>query len=94
VYLIVKSIADQSAAPIWAANFMCPSASARSYDGRRNHDWGDHRGAPVAAFVPAVSTASAIWAAMEANTASASDLNDQTVLSLNAPNRHRWGGDC
>jgi len=31
---------------------------------------------------------------MEASAASASDWNDQTVLSLIAPERHGLGGNC
>jgi hypothetical protein len=65
---------------------MRPSASAwwsHNYSGR-NYD----RGAPVATAVVAVGTASAVGSAMEANAASASDWNDQTVLSLITPQRH------
>jgi hypothetical protein len=81
-------VADHPAVPIWAADLMRPSATAWSwsYNYRSGHN--DGRGAPVATAIPAVGTASAVGSAMEANAASASDGNDQTVLSLITPQRH------
>jgi hypothetical protein len=91
--LTVELIADHPAISIWATDSVLPSASARSYRSnnyaRHNYGWG----APVAAAVVAVATASAVGSAMEANAASASDWNDQTVLSLIASNRHGLSGN-
>ena len=76
---------------------------ANSTARRRYHDrWGyhdrctDHRGwrAIVHAAVVSVTTASAIRTAMKANPASASDLNDQTFLSLIVPKWHGLGSYC
>jgi hypothetical protein len=86
---MVELVADHPAVTVWAADLMGPPASARSY---RSHNYPGRnyycRGAPVATAVVAVDTASAVGSAMEANTASASDWNEQTVLSLITLKRH------
>ena len=85
--MMVELVADHPAVLIWAADLMRPSTSAWSY---RSHDY---RGAPIATAIVAVAATSAIRTTMKADAASASDLNDQTVLRLIAK-RHGFGGNC
>ena len=82
---------------------MLPSASARIRPwpdrsaGRSAVDWCwcdyDRRSTIVDTAVVAVTATSTIGAAMETDAATASDWNDQTVLSLIAPKRHGLSGD-
>ena len=76
---------------IWAADFMRPSAP--TWSGSHNYSGHNYnRGAPVATAVVAVTTASAIGAGMETNTASARYLGYHSGPSLIGYKRH--GLDC
>ena len=82
VDFMIELVTNHPAAAISAADTMVSSTSTWSHN-RRYHRWRDHE----------VGITPAIKAAMETKAASARDLNDQTVLSLIAPNRHGLSGN-
>ena len=86
-------VADHPAVSIWAADLMRPSASAWSYGSHNYRGPAIVRSAPVATTIVAVATAAAIGTAMKADATTASDLNNQTILSSMAK-RHGFGGNC
>lgn len=77
-------VTGHPAAAISVADTMLSSTSTWSHN-RRYYRWRDHD--------RSVGITPAIKAAMETKAASARDLNDQTVMSLIASNRHGLSGN-
>ena len=92
--LWMRLCSDQLANPP-ASISVANSTAGRRYHERRgyHHAWRYHSAAVVRAAVVTIATAAAIRSSMKAKAASASDLNDQTVLNLIARKRHGLSGN-